>query len=151
MSLKLSYNPMLVRCMRAILLTLVLLLNCSCAGPCVSHPWTLYFLYPLEVFNPSTYRGHDGSSFRNAVVLDGPKGERAAAEAESAYVTHKFNVDSLQPLQRQLDVMEFAHKTYHIIKFKTKDGKERQLYFDITSTYSRAVKASRFAVVLLFT
>jgi hypothetical protein len=111
-------------------LSLVLLLLNSCAGPGVSHPWTLYVLAPFAAFDPRIYRGHDGSSSVNAVVLDGPKGSRAAGNAESAYIFKHYKVES-QHAQRKM--VQVGDRMYHLISIQTKGGKKRLIWFDVTS------------------
>jgi hypothetical protein len=125
--------------MRRLLLLIAGSLTGGCVGPCVSHPWTLYALYPLAIFDPRTYRGHDGSSIPNAVVLDGLKGEKATDEAESAFIIQKFiiqkfKIDSHQPLQPQFQHFGAGQKKYHVVSFRTKDGIEEKVFFEITST-----------------
>jgi len=81
-------------------------------------------LYPLVAFDPHTYRGHDGSGLGNAVVLSGPKGERQTAEAESAYIYKKFDVDSEQAERQTVQV---GRSTYHVVKIQTKGARTKSV------------------------
>ena len=111
-----------------------LLMLAGCAGPCNSYPWTIYLLAPITIFDPHTYRGHDGSSMRNAIVLNGPQGDNQATQAESAYLLHKFKVATKIPFQQKRDDLRLGQNKYDIVTFTTEDGKTKTLYFDVTST-----------------
>ena len=102
------------------------------ATPCNS--FGLFMLYPLVVFDPDTYRGHDGSGFTHPIILRGPKGEKAAMDAENAYIMKKFmnDVETSQPVRRAVQLV--GQSTFHIVTFATKGGKQRTLYFDATET-----------------
>ena len=91
-------------------------------------------LYPLVVFDPDTYRGHDGSGFTHPIVLHGSKGEKGAADAENAYIMKKFNIDLENSGPAQREVRKIGESTFHVITFETKDGKGRTLYFDASET-----------------
>lgn len=113
-----------------------LLVLAGCAGPCNSYPWTVLLLAPIEIFDPATYRGHDGSSIRNAIILNGPKGDKAAMQSESAYICHKFKVDTSVPLQQSREDLGEGQKKFDIVTFTTEKGKRKTLFFDVTSTLS---------------
>jgi hypothetical protein len=114
-----------------------LLMLAGCSDPCNNHPWTIYLLAPITIFDPHTYRGHDGSSMRNAIVLNGPQGDDQATQAESAYMFHKFKVDTKIPFQQKRDDVGLGQNKYDIIAFTNEEGKRRTLYFDVTSTLQR--------------
>ncbi len=124
-------------CMNAMLKVLfsmtIGVLFCSCASPC--NNFGLFMLSPLVAFDPDTYRGHDGSSFTHAIVLNGPKGETEIAAAESAYIVKKFKVNLEDkggpPAHRK--VQSEGASVFHIITFQGMDRNQYTLYFDVTN------------------
>jgi len=119
------------------LFAIFMLMLAGCAGPCNSHPWTLYLLAPIAVFDPHTYRGHDGSSMRNAITLNGPQGESSATQSESAYILNEFKVNTKIPFQQERKDLGLGHKQYDVITFTTENGKTKSLYFDVTLTLQK--------------
>jgi hypothetical protein len=67
-------------------------------------------------------------------ILDGPQGENQATQSESAYMLHKFKVDTKNPFQQKREDLGLGQNNYNIITFTTEDGKTRTLYFDVTAT-----------------
>jgi hypothetical protein len=112
--------------------TTISLLLCACASPC--NNVGLFMLYPLVAFNPDTYRGHDGSSFTHAIILNGPKGAQEITAAENAYIVKKFKVDLAGEggPSAQRKVQSEGASVFHIITFQQTDGKPCTLYFDVT-------------------
>ncbi len=116
------------------LLTIPLLvLLAGCVSPCNSYPWTVYLLAPIVVFDSHTYRGHDGSSLRNAIILNGTQEDEASRKAEFAYIQHKFKVDTTVPIQQRRELGVGQHK-YDVITFTTEKGKAKSLWFEVTAS-----------------
>jgi hypothetical protein len=112
----------------------LLVLLAGCASPCNSYPWTIYLLSPIVLFDPQTYRGHDGSSMRNAIILNGPQGDEASRKAECAYIQHKFKADTTIPFQQRREDLGLSQNKYDVITFSTENGKTISLWFDVTTS-----------------
>ncbi|HVX90996.1 MAG TPA: hypothetical protein VHC20_05230 [Candidatus Paceibacterota bacterium] len=111
------------------------LVGCLILSGCSNaHSYALVLAYPLMVFDPHTYHGHDGSSWQNAVVIDvAVQGEEAVMKAESAYVREKFKVDEKVPVRRELFAVD-GFSPFHMVSFTTMEGKEKKIYFDVSAT-----------------
>jgi hypothetical protein len=102
------------------LLTLVLAAALlSCASPTAS----------TGVSSPS---GRDGSSAAKAIVVP-ETGEMTGVAYEYEYIRSHY--PGAQPIMQALAVE--GNKAYDLITFKTRDGKQHTIYFDIHRFFGR--------------
>ncbi|MES2062716.1 MAG: hypothetical protein V4456_12400 [Bacteroidota bacterium] len=74
----------------------------------------------------------DGVSFQTAVVIQ-EKSEKTGIDAEYAWVKANYPGAS----SRGQSLIYHDKKPYDILKIKTADGKEQDLYFDISNFYGK--------------
>jgi hypothetical protein len=74
----------------------------------------------------------DGSSFQNAVVIK-EKSESTGISAEYSWLAKNY------PGYRSLgqSLVYDKNKPYDIIKIRTADGKEKEIYFDISNFFGK--------------
>ena len=79
------------------------------------------------------YEGGDGSSMEKAVVIKGAKDTSAGVRAEYDWVAKKF--PGYQRKQQSLQAN--GGKRYDVLTIVTKQGKEVDVYFDITEFFGK--------------
>nr|WP_067058109.1 hypothetical protein [Mucilaginibacter sp. L294] len=82
--------------------------------------------------NRTSNNVQDGSSFQTAVVIQ-EKSEKTGINAEYAWV--KANHPGAS--SRSQSLIYHDKKPYDILKIKTADGKDLDLYFDISNFYGK--------------
>lgn len=75
-----------------------------------------------------TYKGGDGSSFEQAVIIVGANNSMDGVSAEGAWLKKKYR--NHEKIKQGLVKHEGKH--YDLITIKTKQGKEVVVYFDIS-------------------
>jgi hypothetical protein len=85
-----------------------------------------------------SYTGGDGLSLEKAIVIKAPD-EVSGLNAEQKYISTHYG--------RYKTVMQGPElkkaRRFDIITFKTDDGKEHTLYFDITGFYGKGFEPSK--------
>ncbi len=79
------------------------------------------------------YAGGDGSSMEKAVVIKGARDSEAGIASEYAWVAKKYPG---YQMKRQ-SLLNHGGKSYDMLSITTKDGKELDVYFDITEFFGK--------------
>jgi hypothetical protein len=79
------------------------------------------------------YEGGDGSSLEKAIVIKGAKDSRVGIESEYAWVTKHHPGYKL----RRQSLRSKDGKRYDVLEITTKDGKDVEVYFDITEFFGK--------------
>jgi hypothetical protein len=74
----------------------------------------------------------DGSSFEKAIFID-KNSETSGVDAEYAWL--KENYPDYQMIRQSL--VHHDGRSYDILKIKTKDGVEKEIYFDISKFFGK--------------
>jgi hypothetical protein len=85
-----------------------------------------------------SYAGGDGSSLEKAIVIKAPD-EVSGLNAEQTYISNHYG--RYQQVTQGLSLMK--GRRFDMITFKTSDGKEHTLYFDITGFYGKGFEPSK--------
>ena len=85
-----------------------------------------------------SYAGGDGSSLEKAVIIKAPD-EVSGLNAEQTYISSHYG--RYKTVIQGLELKK-EHR-FDIITFKTSDGKEHTLYFDITDFYGKGFEPSK--------
>jgi hypothetical protein len=85
-----------------------------------------------------SYAGGDGSSREKAIVIKAPD-EVAGLKAEQTYISTHYG--RYEQVMQGLELKK-EHR-FDIITFKTSDGKQHTLYFDITDFYGKGFEPSK--------
>ena len=93
---------------------------------------------PKEVAKPAektevTYAGGDGSTQEKAVIIKGAKDSTIGIRAEYDWVAKKY--PGYQRKGQSLHKVD--GKSYDVLEIVTKDGKEVEVYFDITDFFGK--------------
>jgi hypothetical protein len=75
---------------------------------------------------------HGGTSFENAIVI---KVENEGAGIEEEYKWLSLNYPGYSMIRKSQTTR--INKHYDILKIRTKDGQEKDIYFDITSFFGK--------------
>ncbi len=80
-----------------------------------------------------TYKGGDGSSFKNAVLIVGAKTDGDATDSEYRWLAKQF------PHYRMIrqSLLNNENRVYDLLKFTAADGQEHSVYFDITDSFGK--------------
>ena len=79
-----------------------------------------------------TYAGGDGSSFEKAVVIKGAT-EGTGVDAEYRWLSKNYPSYRM----RRQSLKNNGGKAYDVLAITTKDGKELNVYFDITGFFGK--------------
>ncbi len=85
-----------------------------------------------------SYSGGDGSSLEKAVVIKAPN-EVSGLKAEQTYISIHYG--RYEQVMQGLELKK--GRRFDMITFKTEDGKEHTLYFDITGFYGKGFEPSK--------
>ncbi len=80
-----------------------------------------------------SYAGGDGSSIEKAVIIKGAKEEMSGVHAEYEWLAKHF--PGYQRKQQEL-ISQKGH-SYDLLHFVAADGKEHDVYFDITGFFGK--------------
>ena len=87
---------------------------------------------PTSLTGLSSPSGRDGSSAAEAIVVP-ETGEITGVAYEYDYIRSRY--PGAQPMMQALAVQ--GNKAYDVITFKTRDGKQHTIYFDIHRFFGR--------------
>jgi hypothetical protein len=79
------------------------------------------------------YEGGDGSSLVKAVVIKGAKDSGAGVQSEYEWLRKKFPAYKL----RQQSLRGDNGKKYDVLAITTREGKELEVFFDITDFFGK--------------
>jgi hypothetical protein len=80
-----------------------------------------------------SYAGGDGSNFETAVIIQGAADEMVGVRAEQVWLALKYPAYQFQ----QQSLQEHQGKNYDVIDITTRDGQQRQVYFDISAFFGK--------------
>jgi hypothetical protein len=80
-----------------------------------------------------SYAGGDGSSTRQAVVVNGVASARASTRAEYAYLRNRYPGFK----RRDQKLVRSAGRYYDALSFDLPTGESKTVYFDVTGTFGK--------------
>jgi hypothetical protein len=79
------------------------------------------------------YKGGDGSSKEQAIIILGAANETAGVDAEYDYLESKYGVFEIESQTYIGD----KDKSYDVLNIKLADGIREEIWFDITNFYGK--------------
>jgi hypothetical protein len=83
------------------------------------------------------YSGGDGSSMEKAVQIIGVQNSMQGIQAEYQYLSEKFGVRGTDWQLKMQFLMEDKGKSYDMMKISLKDGRELDVFFDISEFFGK--------------
>lgn len=79
------------------------------------------------------YAGGDGLTLETAIKIIGAKNENEGLDAEHDLIIRRFDIVKNDYKILLLELYEIGHRSYHRISMIDEDGKQSDMWFDVTN------------------